>query len=256
MTGTAKRLAALVRERLGSGARVAPPRLGEVTVEVAPAALRETCMTLRDAEGLRFGQLVDLCGVDYLDYGRADWQTSETATGDGFSRGVRSRAPAGAAAGAAHEGPRFTVVYHLLSHEHNQRLRLRCPASGDPPIVESVHDVWNAADWYEREAFDLFGILFDGHPDLRRILTDYGFVGHPFRKDFPLSGEVEMRYDPARRRVVYEPVSIEPRTLVPKVIRRDEDRHGEDRHSDPDDGGPDDGGPAHSGPAPAAAADA
>ena len=252
MTGTAKRLAALVRERLGNSVRVAPPRLGEVTVEVAPAALRETCMTLRDAEGLRFGQLVDLCGVDYLDYGRADWQTSETATGDGFSRGVRSRAQDG----AAHEGPRFTVVYHLLSHEHNQRLRLRCPAPGEPPIVESVHDVWNAADWYEREAFDLFGILFDGHPDLRRILTDYGFVGHPFRKDFPLSGEVEMRYDPARRRVVYEPVSIEPRTLVPKVIRRDEDRHGEDRRSDPDDGGPDHDGPAHGGPAPAAAADA
>ena len=234
MSEASERLAALVRERLGSGARVAPPRFGEVTVEVAAAALRETCMTLRDAEGLRFGQLVDLCGVDYLDYGRADWQTSETATGDGFSRGVRSRAPVGAAAGAAHEGPRFTVVYHLLSHEHNQRLRLRCPAPGEPPIVESVHDVWNAADWYEREAFDLFGILFDGHPDLRRILTDYGFVGHPFRKDFPLSGEVEMRYDPARRRVVYEPVSIEPRTLVPKVIRRDEDRHGEDRRNGPD----------------------
>ena len=252
MTGTAKRLAALVRERLGSGARVAPPRLGEVSVEVAPTALRGTCMTLRDAEGLRFGQLVDLCGVDYLDYGRADWQTSETATGDGFSRGVRSRTQDG----AAHEGPRFTVVYHLLSHEHNQRLRLRCPAPGDPPIVESVHDVWNAADWYEREAFDLFGILFDGHPDLRRILTDYGFVGHPFRKDFPLSGEVEMRYDPARRRVVYEPVSIEPRTLVPKVIRRDEDRPGEDRPGEDRRSDPDDGGPDHDGPAPAAAADA
>ena len=239
MSEASERLAALVRDRLGSGARVAPPRLGEVTVEVAPAALRETCMTLRDAEGLRFGQLVDLCGVDYLDYGRADWQTSETATGDGFSRGVRSRAPAG----AAHEGPRFAVVYHLLSHEHNQRLRLRCPAPGDPPIVESVHDVWNAADWYEREAFDLFGILFDGHPDLRRILTDYGFVGHPFRKDFPLSGEVEMRYDPARRRVVYEPVSIEPRTLVPKVIRGDEDRRG-DPGGGPDHDGPDPGEPA------------
>ena len=230
MSEASEHLAALVRNRLGSGARVAPPRLGEITVEVAPAALRETCMTLRDAEGLRFGQLVDLCGVDYLDYGRADWQTSETATGDGFSRGVRSRAPAGAATGAAHGGPRFAVVYHLLSHEHNQRLRLRCPAPGDPPIVESVLDVWNAADWYEREAFDLFGILFDGHPDLRRILTDYGFVGHPFRKDFPLSGEVEMRYDPARRRVVYEPVSIEPRTLVPKVIRQDEDHRGDRDH--------------------------
>ena len=251
MSEASERLAALVRDRLGSSARVAPTRLGEVTVEVAPAALRETCIALRDAEELRFGQLVDLCGVDWLDYGRADWQTSETATADGFSRGVRTRAPAGAAAGAEHEGPRFAVVYHLLSHAHNRRLRLRCPAPGDPPIVESVHDVWNAADWYEREAFDLFGILFDGHPDLRRILTDYGFVGHPFRKDFPLSGEVEMRYDPARRRVVYEPVSIEPRTLVPKVIRGDEDRR-----ADPDGGGPDHGGPALGGPEPAAAADA
>ena len=237
MSGATERLTALVRDRLGSGARVAPPRLGEVTVEAAPPALREICITLRDAEGLRFGQLVDLCGVDYLDYGRADWQTSETATGDGFSRGVQSLAYAG----TAHEGPRFAVVYHLLSHAHNQRLRVRCPAPGDPPIVESVRDVWNAADWYEREAFDLYGILFDGHPDLRRILTDYGFVGHPFRKDFPLSGEVEMRYDPARRRVVYEPVSIEPRTLVPKVIRRDEG---------------DRSGPYHDGPEPAAAADA
>ena len=128
-------------------------------------------------------------------------------------------------AGTAREGPRFAVVYHLLSHELNQRVRLRCAAHGDPPVVESVHDIWSSADWYEREAFDLFGILFDGHPDLRRILTDYGFIGHPFRKDFPLCGEVEMRYDPARRRVVYEPVSIEPRTLVPKVIREDEHRH-------------------------------
>ena len=247
MSAAAERLAALVRDRLGSGARVASPRLGEVTVEVEPAALRETCIALRDADGLRFGQLVDLCGVDYLDYGRADWQTSETATGDGFSRGVQSRADAG----AAHEGPRFAVVYHLLSHEHNQRLRVRCAVHGDPPIVESVHDVWTSADWYEREAFDLFGILFDGHPDLRRLLTDYGFVGHPFRKDFPLSGEVEMRYDPARRRVVYEPVSIEPRTLVPKVIRHDEDRRG-----DLGGGGPDHDGPDHGGPEPAAAADA
>ena len=158
-----------------------------------------------------------------LEYGRADWQTSDSATAQGFSRGVQS----GARAAAGHEGPRYAVVYHLLSHELNQRIRVRCPARGEPPVVESVHDIWNAADWYEREAFDLFGILFDGHPDLRRILTDYGFVGHPFRKDFPLTGEVEMRYDPARRRVVYEPVSIEPRTLVPKVIRSDErDRDG------------------------------
>ncbi len=237
MSQAAGRLAALVQDRLGSDARVAASTLGEVAVEVAPPVLHETCVELRDGDGLRFRQLVDLCGVDYLDYGRVDWETSETATGHGFSRGVQSRTDAG----AAHEGPRFAVVYHLLSHELNQRLRVRCAAPGDPPIVASVRDVWNSADWYEREAFDLFGILFDGHPDLRRILTDYGFVGHPFRKDFPLTGEVEMRYDPGRRRVVYEPVSIEPRTLVPKVIRHEE------HHRD---------GPDRGGPEPAAAADA
>ena len=221
MFHAAERLAALVQDRLGSDVRVAASRLGEVAVEVTPPALRAACVELRDGDGLRFGQLVDLCAVDYLEFGRADWETSESATGQGYSRAVQSREHAG----TAREGPRFAVVHHLLSHELNQRIRLRCAAHGDPPVVESVHDIWSSADWYEREAFDLFGILFDGHPDLRRILTDYGFIGHPFRKDFPLCGEVEMRYDPARRRVVYEPVSIEPRTLVPKVIREDEHRH-------------------------------
>ena len=222
MSAGAERIAALVRDRLMGDVRVATSRSGEVTVEVAPPALRTVCAELRDGDGLRFRQLVDLCGVDYLEHGRADWETSESATGEGFSRGVQSRVHAG----PGHGGPRFAVVYHLLSHELNQRVRVRCTADGDPPIVESVHDLWSSADWYEREAFDLFGILFDGHPDLRRILTDYGFMGHPFRKDFPLTGEVEMRYDPARRRVVYEPLSIEPRTLVPKVIRPDEDHRG------------------------------
>ena len=221
MFHAAERLAALVQDRLGSDVRVTASRLGEVAVEITPPALRAACVELRDGDGLRFGQLVDLCAVDYLEFGRADWETSESATGQGFSRGVQTREHAG----TAREGPRFAVVCHLLSHELNQRIRLRCAALGDPPVVESVHDIWSSADWYEREAFDLFGILFDGHPDLRRILTDYGFIGHPFRKDFPLCGEVEMRYDPARRRVVYEPVSIEPRTLVPKVIREDEHRH-------------------------------
>ena len=220
MSQAAERLAALVQERLGSDVRATASRVGEVVVEVAPQALRAACIGLRDGDGLRFAQLVDLCGVDWLDYGRADWETSGSATAQGFSRGVQSRV----LEGAALDGPRYAVVYHLLSHALNRRIRVRCPVSGDPPVVESVHDIWNSADWYEREAFDLFGILFDGHPDLRRILTDYGFVGHPFRKDFPLVGEVEMRYDPARRRVVYEPVSIEPRTLVPKVIRSDEHR--------------------------------
>ena len=222
MRDAAERLAALVEEQLGNDVRVEVSRRGEVVVEAVARALRTACLELRNGEGLRFGQLVDLCGVDYLDYGRADWATSESATGQGFSRGVQARDRAV----AANEGSRFVVVYHLLSHAFNQRIRVRCTAQGDPPVVESVCDIWSAADWYEREAFDLFGILFDGHPDLRRILTDYGFVGHPFRKDFPLSGEVEMRYDPAQRRVVYEPVSIEPRTLVPKVIRREE-RHGD-----------------------------
>ena len=230
MVHAAERLAARVRERLGPDVRVIESRVGEVSVEVAPPALRAACVELRDGDGLRFRQLVDLCAVDYLDYGRADWETSESATAQGFSRGVRDRARTGASPEGPPAGRRFVVVCHLLSHELNQRIRVRCPASGDPPIVESLHDVWSSADWYEREAFDLFGILFDGHPDLRRILTDYGFVGHPFRKDFPLVGEVEMRYDPIRRRVVYEPVSIEPRTLVPKVIRDDTaDRDGSER---------------------------
>ena len=217
MVEAIERLEARVRERLGNGARVAASPTGELTVEVEPPTLRTVCAELCNGDGLRFRQLVDLCAIDYLDYGRADWETSESATGQGFSRAVQSRDPGG----TARAGSRFAVVYHLLSHDHNQRVRIRCGAHGDPPLVESVHDIWSSADWYEREAFDLFGILFDGHPDLRRILTDYGFVGHPFRKDFPLTGEVEMRYDPARRRVVYEPVSIEPRTLVPKVIRDD-----------------------------------
>ena len=223
MVEATERLSALVQDRLGGDARVTASRSGEVAVEVAPPALRTACVALRDGDGMRFRQLVDLCGVDWLDYGRADWETSDSATARGFSRAVQSRAHAG----TAPESTRYAVVYHLLSHELNHRIRVRCAAPGDPPMVESVHDIWSSADWYEREAFDLFGILFDGHPDLRRILTDYGFVGHPFRKDFPLTGEVEMRYDPARRRVVYEPVSIEPRTLVPKVIREDEHRGGE-----------------------------
>ena len=165
---------------------------------------------------MAFEQLIDLSGVDYLDYGRDEWNT-ETATGTGFSRGVEQ------AGRAAPEGARrFAVAYHLLSVTTNRRLRLRawCEA-GEPPMIDSVIEVWKAADWYEREAFDLYGIVFRGHPDLRRMLTDYGFIGHPFRKDFPLIGNVEVRYDPAKGRVVYEPVSIEPRTLVPRVIRDD-----------------------------------
>ncbi|HLN50347.1 MAG TPA: NADH-quinone oxidoreductase subunit C [Steroidobacteraceae bacterium] len=191
---------------------------GELTYEVRPEDLLAVAATLRDAAGLNFEMCMDVCGVDYLAHGRAEWQTDH-ATVSGFSRGVaRGAEPESAAPG----GRRFAVVYHLLSISRNQRLRLRAFCADDTqPMVDSVTGVWASADWFEREAFDLFGILFKGHPDLRRLLTDYGFIGHLFRKDFPLSGNVEVRYDPERGRVVYQPVSIEPRVLVPKVIRHD-----------------------------------
>lgn len=189
----------------------------EITLEVAKGQLIPVCHALRDVFG--FAQLTDLCGIDYLHYAQADWETKQ-ASSTGFSRGV-SPAAQKPAEEENQKTTRFGVVYHLLSIENNQRLRLRTYAEGEPPRIESVIPVWNAAQWYEREAFDLYGILFEGHPDLRRILTDYGFIGHPFRKDFPLSGQVEMRYDPEQKRVIYQPVSIEPRTLVPRVIRHD-----------------------------------
>ncbi len=197
----------------------APSLASELAYEVEPQALLAVCTTLRDAPELRFEMLMDLAGVDYLEFRKDQWQT-EAATRTGFSR-ARLRqeelvppAPAG--------GARFAVAYQLLSITHNERLRLRVRCESDAePVVDSVTDIWASANWFEREAFDLFGILFRGHPDLRRILTDYGFVGHPFRKDFPLIGNVEVRYDPEKRRVVYQPVSIEPRVLVPKVIRED-----------------------------------
>lgn len=166
---------------------------GEVTLTVSASHYLAVMQTLRDAPEARFEQLIDLCGMDYVDYGDGRW-----------------------------EGPRFAAVVHLLSVSLNHRVRVRvfCPED-DFPVLPSVTSLWAAANWYEREAFDLFGIVFDGHDDLRRILTDYGFIGHPFRKDFPLSGHVEMRYDATRQRVVYEPVSIEPRELIPRVIRED-----------------------------------
>jgi NADH-quinone oxidoreductase subunit C len=194
----------------------------ELTIEVTPANLLEVCRTLRDDPELRFEMLMDVCGVDYLEYGRDEW-TTFPATGTGFSRGV-NRSWRGEPVEVEKPAPRnrFAVVYHLLSISHNRRLRVRAFCEDDEqPTIDSVYDVWASADWFEREAFDLFGILFKGHPDLRRILTDYGFIGHPFRKDFPLIGNVEVRYDPAKGRVIYQPVSIEPRTLVPKVIRED-----------------------------------
>ena len=189
--------------------------LGEVTIEIPTEHLIDVATRLRDEPDFRFEQLIDACGVDYSEYGRSEWTTGE-ASFTGFGRGVES-----AADSEPENDRRFAVVYHLLSISHNMRLRMRVFVDSAQPIVESVTPIWKSAEWYEREAFDLFGILFGGHQDLRRILTDYGFVGHPFRKDFPLEGHVEMRYDNEKSRVVYEPVSIEPRTLVPKVIRSD-----------------------------------
>lgn len=188
----------------------------EVTLTIAATSLEAVARALRDQPEFAFEQLVDLCGLDLSTFGTADWKT-ERATSTGFSRGV-TRSPDGDDAPAT---ARFCVVVHLLSLRQNQRLRLRVPAPGEPPTVPSLTGIWPSADWYEREAFDLFGILFEGHPDLRRLLTDYGFVGHPFRKDFPLEGNVEVRYDPERRRVVYQPVTIDARVLVPRVIRHD-----------------------------------
>jgi NADH-quinone oxidoreductase subunit C len=191
---------------------------GELTYEVAADRLLEAAKVLRDAPDLKFEMCMDVCGVDYLEHGRAEWKTQD-ATSSGFSRGV-ARGPELDAPVAA--GRRFAVVYHLLSVSLNQRLRLRVFCADDAePMVDSVTGIWAGVDWFERETFDMFGIMFKGHPDLRRLLTDYGFIGHPFRKDFPLSGNVEVRYDPEKGRVVYQPVTIDPRVLVPKVIRHD-----------------------------------
>jgi len=215
MASRLDQLEARVRETLGDRVTGLSRAVGELTIELPAADLVQSCLLLRDTEGLQFESLVDLCGMDYLHYGVGEWKTAE-ATSSGFSRGVDRRVAEEDA------GRRFAVVYHLLSVSLNHRIRVKVFVdAGEPPILASVVDVWPAANWYEREAFDLFGILFDGHPDLRRILTDYGFIGHPFRKDFPLSGNVEVRYDPDKGRVIYEPVSIQPRTLVPRVIRRD-----------------------------------
>lgn len=210
-------LASKVEARCGGQLTRIPSSCGELTYEVSAADLVAVARILRDDPDLKFEQLVDLSPVDYLAFGHTEWSTFES-TGTGFSRSVE-REPDVV---AEFPGRRFGIAYHLLSVTHNWRVRLRsyCDA-GEPPVIDSLVDVWASANWYEREAFDLFGILFNGHPDLRRILTDYGFIGHPFRKDFPLIGNVEVRYDAAKGRVIYQPVSIEPRTLVPRVIRED-----------------------------------
>ena len=209
--------------------------LKELTIEVLPENLLEVSAFLRDNEVCSFEQLIDVWGVDYLTYGDDEWDTGTSS----FARGVKREFSFDDSeideAAPVFEGKRYAVVIHLLSVKHNQRIRLKtyC-ADNEFPVVNSVTDIWNSANWFEREAFDLFGIMFNGHPDLRRILTDYGFSGHPFRKDFPLIGQVEMRYDEEQQRVVYEPVSIEPRVLVPRIIRDDQrfDRSAENEASE------------------------
>ena len=193
MNSRAQTLTSVLQAALGDKVVSVDAALGEVTVLVKAGDLLAACATLRDAPGLRFAQLTDVCGIDYSDYGAGAWT-----------------------------GPRFAVVYHLLSITHNWRLRLRVFAPDDAlPVVDSVIGLWPSASWYEREAFDLYGIVFQGHPDLRRLLTDYGFIGHPFRKDFPIMGTVEMRYDPDQQRVIYQPVTIEPREITPRIVREE-----------------------------------
>jgi len=193
MTTQLETLEAALRATLGAKLGNLTVALGEVTLVVASSDCLAVAQQLRDEPELRFEQLIDLCGVDYSSYGSAPWI-----------------------------GPRFAAVSHLLSIEKNWRVRLKVFAADDDlPVLPSLTDVWPSANWYEREAFDLFGLIFDGHPDLRRILTDYGFIGYPFRKDFPVSGTVEVRYDPELKRVIYQPVTIEPRQNVPRVIREE-----------------------------------
>ena len=189
----------------------------ELTLTCDKSQILSVLMALRDGASFAFDQLIDICGVDYLTYGASDWET-DLATVQGFSRAVEQEPVSD---NAPLDTPRFAVVYHVLSTTKNHRLRLKVWVDNADLIVPSAHEIWKSANWFEREAYDLFGILFDGHPDLRRILTDYGFIGHPFRKDFPLSGHVEMRYDASHQKVIYEPVDIEPRISVPRVIRHD-----------------------------------
>jgi NADH-quinone oxidoreductase subunit C len=233
MSAHIEALAQKVEAQLQGRARRVPSLAEELCIEVDPADLTVVCITLRDHPELKFEQLMDVAGVDYLTFSRDEWQT-QTATRSGFSRGrVPRPGPPEDSSEAASDGgrgestvsppaARFAVAYQLLSVTHNERLRVRTFCENvEEPTVDSLVAVWACANWFEREVFDLFGIVFREHPDLRRILTDYGFIGHPFRKDFPLIGNVEVRYDPEKGRVVYEPVSIEARVLVPKVIRED-----------------------------------
>ena len=219
-------LATRIAARFGEHVASVGEWRGETTVEILPENWLHVATQLRDDAEFRFDQLTDVCGVDYLSYGQVEWDTTDVSS-TGFSRGVEGAGPGRfdwshrPAIGTGHK--RYAAVAHLLSISHNRRVRIRCHAQDDAlPVVPSLTGLWPVADWFEREAFDLFGIVFEGHPDLRRILTDYGFGGHPFRKDFPLIGNVEVRYDEEQQRVIYEPVtSVEPRVLVPRVIRDD-----------------------------------
>lgn len=216
MTDATEKLAQSMQARFGDDVSRVVSTVGQVTFEVVPAKLVSVLTALRDEPDFHFEQLIDICGVDYLGYGEDQWKTVRSKN-TGYSRAVDRSMPQ-----AQPMEQRFAVVYHLLSIKNNQRIRLRAFCSDSRmPMVDSIVAIWPVANWFEREAFDLFGIIFNGHPDLRRILTDYGFIGHPFRKDFPLSGNVEMRYDADKQRVIYEPVDIEPRVLTPRVIRRD-----------------------------------
>lgn len=218
MTAIAQ-LAEKLHARFADTARSIHADHGEICLDLDAQQVLAVCRALRDETDFRFECLMDLCGVDYSELGDAEWKTDD-ATDTGFSRGVERSHPETRL--PAQCGTRFAVAYQLLSVSLNHRLRVRAfIADDDFPALDSVTSLWRSADWYEREAFDLFGIMFNGHPDLRRILTDYGFIGHPFRKDFPLIGQVEVRYDPEKQRVIYQPVSIEPRVLVPRVIRAD-----------------------------------
>ena len=234
MTEFNETLAARIEQRFGERLVRVSSICDEMTYEVSPDDLVDVATALRDEEEFRIDQLIDVCGVDYLTYGEVEWKT-ESATESGFSRGVE-RKPVILDDSDTFDPRRFAVVYHLLSVELNYRLRLRAFAGEDnPPIVPTLVGVWASANWFEREAFDLYGMLFDGHPDLRRIMTDYGFIGHPFRKDFPLTGNVEVKYDEEKGRVVYQPVTIEERTLVPRVIR-DDNRYSADLKDQASDG--------------------
>ena len=225
MSETAKAIADQFTGRFGDRVTVGDTKTGITTIEIEVDAWQEICRALRDEEDFGYEQLTDLCGVDYLGYGQSEWAT-EDASQSGFGRGVEALGPGrfdwSSRPEAGEVRQRFGVVVHLMSFRHNRRLRIRCFAPDEGmPLVPTLVEIWASANWYEREAFDLYGIVFEGHPDLRRIMTDYGFTGHPFRKDFPLIGNVAVRYDEQKGRIVYEPVDIEPRVTVPRVLRDD-----------------------------------